>query len=1036
MNFDIEYVLFAVVFLVWLDIIVVLRSIFRRTKMEAENERRGMELAELVPFFDMRGVWNHRKLGRLFDNYLFLKQSITLPANERDRLLLLAGAAGKEDRLSRALSSPDRFRRMKAAQGLALIASDSARCSLETALMKERNYPVKLVIANAIADIKDRRSVLCLTSSLLGAHRWYREKVNMLIVSYGMAARDAMRGLCWRKEAEIRELLVDFAAHCITEEGRQYLADLLRNGRKELDFLKGSVRGCPEVSCAYCVHGREMRDDYSRVCEFRGRVKPYSRCGRFSQAPAATHPAENHKALLVQAAEIMEKLHDDSLDDPFFLEYPDRKIRGIAVRSLGGGSRPGNAAKLLSLLDDPECSGYAEQGLSSLLTNHPRFIPAVTEAFSSATGGSVRQSLAGVLAGRIEYFIARLDSRDRESSRTLIREILSQGKSSEIIEFLKVNRDAVLEEKVLEIVKEESRENETLREECGLYLPDRLLEKLDLQRIRAPARKREEKRDGKMLRSMYWALAFVILFFPAIYLAGHWAGLGSVPVAEHIKAFVVEFNYDFAWYSMAVNLVYLGLLGLSSIRVRTGMKMWRLKTISFLFKPRMLPSVSIIAPAYNEDKTIIESVNSLLNLKYPDYELIVVNDGSRDSTLDTLIGHYDLKRSDHLFDRHLKTAPVRGVYMNPLIPRLLVIDKENGGKADSLNAGINIASREYFCGIDADSLLEPDSLLKLASLTLDYGVETPAMGGNIFPINGCEVDRGKLMKIALPGNPLAKLQTIEYMRAFMCGRLGWAQLNTLLIISGAFGLFRRERVINIGGYLASRERYQKDTVGEDMELVVRIARMMREKKLKYRIGYAHNANCWTEVPEDIKSLKRQRDRWHRGLIDILFFHRRIIMNPMYGKMGLVGFPYFLVFEVIGPLFEFQGYIMIAVAIAFGLLNANLALLLFVTSILLGVFISMASVLIAERQECILSTKDTLVLLWMAVLENFGPRQMFSMWRVLGFFSAMKKPQGWGKLERKGFSPNPAASAPSVARPPQAAPDPRPAPAGAGKGQDS
>ena len=221
----------------------------------------------------------------------------------------------------------------------------------------------------------------------------------------------------------------------------------------------------------------------------------------------------------------------------------------------------------------------------------------------------------------------------------------------------------------------------------------------------------------------------------------------------------------------------------------------------------------------------------------------------------------------------MKTSPLLGIYRNPLLPRLVVVDKVNGGKADSLNAGINIAKKEYFCGIDADSLLEPEALLKVAALTLDHGVETPALGGNIFPINGCDVDRGYLDRISLPKNRLAALQTIEYLRAFMCGRLGWARLNSLLIISGAFGLFRRERVIAVGGYMRAQERYGKGTACEEMELVVRIARLMRKKKQKFRIGYAYNANCWTEVPESIKILKRQRDRWHRGLIDIMFFHK-------------------------------------------------------------------------------------------------------------------------------------------------------------------
>ena len=281
-------------------------------------------------------------------------------------------------------------------------------------------------------------------------------------------------------------------------------------------------------------------------------------------------------------------------------------------------------------------------------------------------------------------------------------------------------------------------------------------------------------------------------------------------------------------------MVAYGIRG-GSRNVNQQERLWRIKNSTFLFKKKMLPSISIIAPAYNEEKTIIESANSLLNLKYPDYELIIVNDGSKDKTLAVLIQYYDLIRVDHIFEYKLKTKHVRGIYMNRSIPKLIVVDKENGGKADSLNAGINISRKEYFCGIDADSLLEDDALLKLASLVLDEGVETPALGGNVFPVNGCAVERGQILNIQIPKKSLARFQTMEYIRTFMAGRLGWAKINSLLIISGAFGLFRKERVIRVGGYLTSRGKYAKDTVGEDMELIVRINRLMREIGLKYRI---------------------------------------------------------------------------------------------------------------------------------------------------------------------------------------------------------
>jgi cellulose synthase/poly-beta-1,6-N-acetylglucosamine synthase-like glycosyltransferase len=415
----------------------------------------------------------------------------------------------------------------------------------------------------------------------------------------------------------------------------------------------------------------------------------------------------------------------------------------------------------------------------------------------------------------------------------------------------------------------------------------------------------------------------------------------------------------------------------------------------------MLPSISIIAPAYNEEKTVVESARSLLNLNYPDYEVIIVNDGSKDETLLNLIKEFNLVRVDYRYSKSLETAPIRGIYRNPSFPRMLVVDKSNGGKADALNAGINIANKTYFCGIDSDSLLEPDALLKIASLTLDESIETPALGGNIFPINGCRVDKGFITDIEIPQNHLARFQTIEYIRAFMSGRLGWQEMDSLLIISGAFGLFRKDRIIGVGGYMTQKGQYKKDTVGEDMELVVRISRMMHEAGNPFKILYAFNANCWTEVPEDLKSLKGQRYRWHRGLMDILYYHKKMIFNRKYSRTGMVAMPYFVIFEAIGPIIEIQGYIMVVLAAMLGILDKNIALLLFASTILLGIIVSVISLMVAERENHYFKIRDVMKLIAYAIIENFGPRQVFSFWRVRALFHIVFGKSGWGHIRRQG-----------------------------------
>ena len=368
-----------------------------------------------------------------------------------------------------------------------------------------------------------------------------------------------------------------------------------------------------------------------------------------------------------------------------------------------------------------------------------------------------------------------------------------------------------------------------------------------------------------------------------------------------------------------------------------------------------------------------------------------------------MINHYNLEKVDVIIDETLPTQPVRGVYKNKSFPKLSVVDKANGGKADSLNVGINISKNEYVCGIDSDSLLESDALLKVTAPMLDSDVETVASGGNIYPINGCTVRKGMLSDLRIPKKHLARFQTIEYLRAFMVGRIGWAYLKSLLIISGAFGLFNRRRLIEIGGYLTRKGIYHKDTVGEDMELVVRLGRQMREKKVKHDIHFSFNANCWTEVPDDFKMLYRQRDRWQRGLIDILTYHKKILFNRRYGRMGLISMPYFFIFEFVGPLFEIQGYSIVLLAAIMGVLDPLIALLLFIASVMLGTLVSLSSLAISMKQFPYYKFKEMGILVFYAIIENFGFRQLISLWRVVGYINSLKKPKGWGKMVRKGFA---------------------------------
>ncbi|MGL4370124.1 MAG: glycosyltransferase family 2 protein, partial [Spirochaetota bacterium] len=640
---------------------------------------------------------------------------------------------------------------------------------------------------------------------------------------------------------------------------------------------------------------------------------------------------------------------------------------------------------LIWLIRDRRLGIQAIQSLTNIAFSNPRHFQTLLSRFPGENDPVIRAGIAAALSCRAGYLLVRY-SYDRSSAlKDLLATILMLGKTSDTASFLMKNTDRELENRLVDLIRESLPENELLREECVRSLDSRLLEKIGLEKkaYSGSSSQREEKVKVYLL-CIFLLTAFAVI--PAAY-ALHMYPFKDVTLFSAAEGFISFFNYSFAFYAGALNASYIILLCFSILGSRKQKNFWSIKHFRFLFKKSILPSVSVIAPAYREEATIVESVNSLLNLQYPDYEVVVVNDGSTDGTMQRLISAFSLEHAEINFRIKIPTMPVRAIYVNPSIPRLIVVDKDNGGKADSLNAGINISSKEYFCGIDADSILEKDALLKIVSSSLDTDRELVASGGNIFPVNGCEVDKGALNSIHIPDNHLARLQMLEYIRSFMGGRIGWAYTECLLIISGAFGVFSKKRVIEAGGYLTSKGEFRKDTVGEDMELVVRLTRHMREAGLPHKIDYCFNANCWTEVPESLPVLKRQRDRWHRGLLDIMTFHFRMMANPRYGRAGCLAFPYFIIFEVIGPWIELQGLVIFILSIFLGLLTKEILLLLLLAGILMGIFVSLQSMLIVETNIEHFSIREIFTLALYALLENFGPHQLLNLFRITGYKSA-------------------------------------------------
>lgn len=450
-------------------------------------------------------------------------------------------------------------------------------------------------------------------------------------------------------------------------------------------------------------------------------------------------------------------------------------------------------------------------------------------------------------------------------------------------------------------------------------------------------------------------------------------------------------------YYLASNVIYLFLLvvalttSLAHHRRLSSIRLVRVKDSPFT-KP-----ITLLVPAHNEEKSIIASARSLLALEYPELEVIIINDGSADGTLGALQEHFALRLANLLYLAEIPTAPVRAVYISSREPRLVVVDKEPGGsKADALNAGLNAASSPYVCVVDADSILEPDALLRIMVQILSDPKHIVASGGIVRVVNGSRVEGGRLRRVRLPRGSFEVLQVIEYLRAFLIGREAWARINLLPLISGAFGVFRQEVVKAVGGFRAS-------AIGEDFDLVARMHRHLMDTGGKYRIAFVPDPVCWTEVPADVRSLGRQRARWQKGLIDVLWPNRDMLFRRRYGLFGAVALPYLWVFEFFAPFIELTGYSTIFIALVLGRLSHAFFAEFLIFGYLFAAMISVGAVLQEEvTYRRYNDWKDVARLIVYCFLEQIPYRQLQLYWRLQGTWQYFRGDVSWRPMKRVGF----------------------------------
>src|SRR5256885_3631823 len=456
-------------------------------------------------------------------------------------------------------------------------------------------------------------------------------------------------------------------------------------------------------------------------------------------------------------------------------------------------------------------------------------------------------------------------------------------------------------------------------------------------------------------------------------------------------------NHALFYYYLASNFAYLAMLVLALRTSAAHLRHLESIRLDWFKGSPLIPPITLLVPAHNEGCVICTAVKNLLDLDYPELEVIVINDGSTDNTLQSMQKGFDLRHVIAVYVPKLVSAPVRGLYRSDLDTRLLVVDKEPGGsKADAVNAGLNAANSPYVCVVDADSVLERDALLRIMVPILEDPKRVVAVGGIIRVLNGSEIQGGTLRRVRLPRKSIEVIQVIEYLRAFLIGREAWAQGNMLTIISGAFGLFRTDLVRAVGGYRAS-------SIGEDFDLVARMHRHLLEKRIDYQIRFVPDPMCWTEAPSDLKSLARQRQRWQKGLMDVLWPNRDMLFRPRYGRIGSFALPYLWIFELFAPVFELAGIATIILAASLGVLSREFFLQFLIFGYAFATVISIGSVLQEEiTYKRYNDWQDVVRLVSYCFLEHFPYRQMHMVWRFQGLWAYFRRDFAWKPLKRKGI----------------------------------
>jgi len=955
-----DTILLLLILLISGEILLVIAVILN--KLHIKNKAVKIKNAEtylINRYFKNESVTSEFSPSLLIRVFVRLSEQVQLSLEQWEKAFRDFDNFGIIKKYQRDLNSIFILKRKQAIFFLSYFLTTNIQIALLRRLRIEKIDHVKIFLVNALKNNMDQSTVQTFIDSIVGSRRFYQSRIIEIIKSHFLSSHTHFPDIYNRSEIEIKELFVDLAESL-------YNQDFIPPLQNELVIIENHLSG-------------KLNPAYTKM-----------RLPRINR-------------LYHHILSVLTNVYGYNLDADKYINNSDSEVVHIALESMAKTKTFDQILYILHSADNTSSDEFRIRAITKIIDTNKMYFDKMIELTNDYLPLSQKQIVAKILVLRVEYLILKLFASNSEQLKMIIAMIIESQSTADLISFLNRNRNHQIETTMINIIKPIAQANPVFFQELNDYLNSELFHKMGF--VKTQTKPLEKPRSGPEKSKIRWLIPIIFVAFmlmPMVFVIARYSMFSTSTLAQIGTEYIVLMNEVFVFYYLSINCIYIILALLSTYGANRQSRLWRIKSKSMLFQKGMLASISIIAPAYNEEMSIVESVNSLLNLNYPDFEVIVINDGSKDATLERLIDHFKLERKNVPYNELLKARPIKAIFKNKYYPNLTVIDKANGGKADALNVGINLAKSDYICGIDADSILESESLLKLMSSMLDHDKITLALGGCIFPVNGCEVDHGQIESKGLSKNLLARLQTIEYLRAFSLGRVGWSVIDSLLIVSGAFGLFEKQILIECGGYLTQSTK-EKDTVGEDMELVVRITRQAYDTNLRFRIDYIHNAVCYTEVPEETKSLLKQRNRWQRGLVDILSYHRKMIGNAHYKQAGLIATPYFFFFEMFGPMLEIQGYLAVAIGLIFGLLTINIIILLMIVTMLMGIVLSLLALLVTEHDSICLSIKDTLLLILIAIFETFGWRQFMGMYRIKGVFSSLKDTNAWGTVKRVGFT---------------------------------